>query len=109
LPELPRLPKIAEIDSAFKLARSPKPSAQQLFNLDFLAITNSWQLALSLFMFRVFADHAHHALAVHDLALVANLLYRRPNLHVSRSLCLWTSLPSLSGKVPGSFGNWVNL
>jgi hypothetical protein len=75
LPELPRLPKIAEIDSAFKLARSPKPSAQQLFTLDFLAITNSWQLALSLFMFRVFADHTHHALAVHDLALVANLLY----------------------------------
>jgi hypothetical protein len=40
-----------------------------------LAITNSWQLSLSLFMFRVFADHAHHALAVHDLALVTNLLY----------------------------------
>jgi hypothetical protein len=34
----------------------------------------SWQSALSLFVFRILANHAHHALAVHDLALVANLL-----------------------------------
>jgi hypothetical protein len=37
----------------------------------------TWAIAspLTLFVFRVLADHAHHALAVHDLALVANLLY----------------------------------
>jgi hypothetical protein len=36
-----------------------------------------WQsrLALPLFMLRILADHTHHALAVHDLALVANLFY----------------------------------
>jgi hypothetical protein len=31
-------------------------------------------LALSLFVFRVCADHAHHAFAVDDLAVVAHLL-----------------------------------
>ena len=47
-----------------------KVSQFSLFgNLAFLAML----LSLSLFMFRVFADHTHHALAVHDLALVANL------------------------------------
>jgi hypothetical protein len=30
------------------------------------------QLPLPLFVFLVAADHAHHALAAHDLALVAN-------------------------------------
>jgi hypothetical protein len=39
--------------------------------LAFLAI----RLSLSLFMFRVLADHAHHAFAMHDLALVTNFLY----------------------------------
>jgi hypothetical protein len=39
----------------------------------------SWQfgqssLSLSLFVLRVLTDHAHHALAVYDFALVANLL-----------------------------------
>jgi len=35
-----------------------------------------WQslLPLPLFMFRILADHTHHALAVHDLAFIANLL-----------------------------------
>jgi hypothetical protein len=29
----------------------------------------------------MFADYAHHALAVHDLALVTDLFDGRPNLH----------------------------
>jgi hypothetical protein len=37
--------------------------------------------SLPLFVFRVNANHPHHALAVDDLALVTNLLYRRSNLH----------------------------
>jgi hypothetical protein len=32
-------------------------------------------LSLSLFVFGVVADHPHHAFAVDDLALVANLFY----------------------------------
>jgi len=32
-------------------------------------------LPLALFVFRVHADHAHHTLAVDDLALVTDLLY----------------------------------
>src|SRR5581483_5767011 len=42
-------------------------------------------LPLPLLVLRVFADHAHHAAAVDDLALVANFLYRCPNLHKNRS------------------------
>src|SRR5579864_1655282 len=38
-------------------------------------------LALALLVFRVGADHAHHALAVDDLALVANLFYRCSDFH----------------------------
>src|SRR5579864_7152492 len=41
-------------------------------------------LPLALFVFRVDADHAHHTFAVNDLALVANLLYGRPNFHNSK-------------------------
>ena len=33
-----------------------------------------WQSPLSLLVLRVHADHAHYALAVHDLALVAEFL-----------------------------------
>jgi hypothetical protein len=32
----------------------------------------SWKLTLSLFMFLIRADHAHHATTAHDLALIAN-------------------------------------
>src|ERR1041385_8190669 len=32
-------------------------------------------------MFRILADHAHHTFAVHDLALITNLLYRCSDLH----------------------------
>jgi hypothetical protein len=32
----------------------------------------SWKLALPLFMFLIRADHAHHAAAAHDLALVTD-------------------------------------
>src|ERR1700688_2824971 len=44
---------------------------------------DSESLPLALFMFRVNANHPHHTLAVDDLALVANLLYRCSNLHNS--------------------------
>jgi hypothetical protein len=33
------------------------------------------KLSLSLLMFRIYADHPHHTLAVDDFALVAHLLY----------------------------------
>jgi len=51
-----------------------------LQELSILAITNFGNsgnvfLPLPLFMFRVFADYAHHTLTVHDLALVTNLFY----------------------------------
>jgi hypothetical protein len=38
-------------------------------------------LSLALFMFRVDADHTHHAFTVDDLALVADFLYRCSYLH----------------------------
>src|ERR1039457_6988773 len=38
-------------------------------------------LSLSLFVFRVDANDAHHTFAVDHLAFVANLLYRRSYLH----------------------------
>ena len=38
-------------------------------------------LSLPLFMFRILADHAHHAFAVDDLALVTNLFYRCSYFH----------------------------
>src|SRR3954465_14724618 len=49
-------------------------------------------LSLPLFVFRVLADHPHHAFAVDDLALIANLLYRRSDFHktVSRFVFLKT-------------------
>ena len=40
-----------------------------------LHVPFSKSLSLSLFMFRVNADHSHNALAVYDLALVAHLFY----------------------------------
>jgi len=33
-------------------------------------------------MFWIDANHPHHAFAVNDFALVAHLLYRRPDFHV---------------------------
>src|SRR5580704_11586834 len=41
-------------------------------------------LALPLLVFRIHADHAHHAFAVDDLAFVAHLFYRRPDFHNQR-------------------------
>src|ERR1700691_200200 len=38
-------------------------------------------LSLTLLMFRVLADHPHHTLAVDDLALVTNFLYRCSYFH----------------------------
>jgi hypothetical protein len=40
------------------------------------------QLSLPLFMFRVDANHSHHAFAVNDLALVTHFLDRRPHFHL---------------------------
>jgi len=76
LPELPRLPKIAEIGSSISSCSTKQPGVKVL-NCHSWQFWQFWQffLPLSLFVFRVFADHTHHALAVHDLALVANLLY----------------------------------
>src|SRR5205085_9671373 len=42
-------------------------------------------LPLALFVLGVRADHAHHALAVDDLAVVAHLLDRSPDLHFESS------------------------
>src|SRR5712675_976197 len=47
-------------------AKSPRPKAVS---------------ALALFVFRVDADHPHHTLAVDDLALVTNFLYRCSYFH----------------------------
>src|SRR5215210_9105472 len=47
-------------------------------------IKNSSPLAL--LVLGVGADHAHHALAVDDLAVVAHLLDRSPNLHLTSPL-----------------------
>jgi hypothetical protein len=41
------------------------------------------QLPLTLFVLGIDADHTHHTLAVHDLALVTDLFYRRSYLHRS--------------------------
>jgi hypothetical protein len=49
-------------------------------------------LALTLLVFRILADHPHYSLAVDDLALIANLLYRCSNLH--------NQFPVLSSQLP---------
>src|SRR6266851_513439 len=60
-------------------------------------------LPLSLLVFRILANHPHHTLAVDDLALIANLLYRCPYFHKSvlgrSSLVVGQSTSELS---PGS-------
>src|SRR5205823_13010143 len=43
-------------------------------------------LSLALFVFRIGADHTHHAFAVDDFALITNFLYRCPDLHKFTSL-----------------------
>jgi len=55
------------------LAKSQKPKAKSA-------------LPLALFVFRDDADHPHYTLAVDDLALVANLLYRCSYFHNFSSL-----------------------
>ena len=40
-------------------------------------------LALSLFVFGVFADDPDHPFALDDLTLITDLFYRSPNLHGS--------------------------
>src|SRR5712671_2290364 len=53
-------------------AKSPRPKAVS---------------ALALFVFRVDADHPHHTLAVDDLALVTNFLYRCSYFHKPAFSC----------------------
>jgi hypothetical protein len=42
---------------------------------------NKLYLSLTLLVARVFADHADHALATDDFALITDFLYRCTNLH----------------------------
>src|SRR5215210_8340088 len=60
--------------------QSPKKQFGRISNLKFL------KLPLALLVLGVGADHAHHALAVDDLAVVAHLLDRSPNLHLTSPL-----------------------
>jgi len=53
----------------------------QITQLPNFTITQFPSSSLSLFVFRVFADHPHYAFAVDDLAFVANLFYRCSDLH----------------------------
>src|SRR5215831_7644454 len=46
------------------------------------AMFSASQLTLTLLVLLIRANHAHHAAAAHDLALVTNSLYRCPNFHV---------------------------
>jgi hypothetical protein len=43
-------------------------------------------LALPLFVLGVLANHAHHALAAHDLAVLTNSPHAGPNFHVAIAL-----------------------
>jgi hypothetical protein len=47
-------------------------------------ITVETTLSLSLFMFRVDANHTHHAFAVDNLALVAHLFYGSSHFHLAQ-------------------------
>src|ERR1035437_4798663 len=85
-----------KIDACNTSHKSPNPSSllsaatsfepRATSNQFWLAAHSSKRVAsspLALFVFRVFADHPHYSLAVDDLALVANLLYRRSYFHNS--------------------------
>jgi len=63
-------------DPVFKIAKISNCQNRRNWDAQILAITNfgnSGNLPLSLLVFRVLADHAHHAFAMHDLALVTDL------------------------------------
>src|SRR6202166_2156664 len=55
-------------------------------------------LSLTLFVFRILANHPHYSLAVDDLALVANFLYRCSYFHNQFSVlsCQWRQLRDAS-------------
>jgi hypothetical protein len=53
-----------------------------------LLAAQSSSLPLSLFVFGIRANHPHHTLAVDDLALIANFLYRCSYFHNSSALSL---------------------
>jgi hypothetical protein len=69
-------PGLAVFPIAFSMCYKFVPAKLLKTCLSILAIGNSGNLnlSLSLFMFRILADHAHHAFTMHDLALIANLL-----------------------------------
>jgi hypothetical protein len=48
-------------------------------------------LSLTLLVLRVFADDAHHTVAVDHLALIANLLYGGPYFHNSFQFSVFSS------------------
>jgi hypothetical protein len=60
--------------------------ARLTHNFNWISLTNQAKsLSLSLFMPGFFADNPHHAIAPDNLAVSANLLYRRPYFHDSIS------------------------
>src|SRR5213075_228708 len=50
---------------------------------EIIAVLTRPYSALTLFVARILADHPHHALAPHDLALAADLLHRRHHFHLA--------------------------
>src|SRR5262249_21247648 len=57
-------------------------------------------LSLALFVLGIYADHAHHTLAMDDLALVTNFLYRRSDFHNSPRTLPIDSLISIYDSSP---------
>jgi hypothetical protein len=65
------------------------------------AIVLLYSLTLALLVFRSFADHTHHTLAVDDLALIADFLYRCSYFHKNQPSAVSTQ-PSRRG-----YGNYL--
>jgi hypothetical protein len=59
-------------------------------------------LALALLVFRIDANHAHHAFAVDDLALVTDFLYRRSYFHKPALSCRLSAVSKNFGLVKTS-------
>src|SRR4030095_3970598 len=51
-------------------------------------ISNRNRLPLPLLMFRIDANHSHHALAVNDFALITHLFYGSTDFHYQTLLCV---------------------
>jgi hypothetical protein len=74
LPEFQNCQRSPKFGSADQFLVPPKLPEVKVLNFHFLAILAT-VLSLPLFVFRILANHPHHTFAVHDLALVTNLLY----------------------------------